>query len=155
MRKWVVYLAVFGLLLITDALGFSGTDVGKLLPVEAVRISSEAGKVLVETDTGDKGAGADLKEALENLRDTAAGNVFLETADYLILQFGCEKYLAELCHVLRPSCGLCLEEKQTDLQKATEFLAVHRLRITMRDWCGGEEEIPMLVEREGRVQLVP
>lgn len=154
MRKWIVYLMVFVFASVTDASGFVGTDVGKLLPVEVVRLSMEMGQVVLETDTGDRGVGKDLEEALRTLHESAEGTIFLETADNLILQSGSEYLLEELYRILRPSCGLYLEEKKTDPQKITKFLAIHRSDVTLRDWIGGIKKMPVLTESEGRIILV-
>lgn len=154
MRRWLIYLVIFAAVAALDTSVFHGTDVAKLLPVEVVRISRENGQIVLETDTGDLGSGTDLKEALSELKATTAGNVFLETADYLIVAPGCTDLLAQLKICLRPSCGICLEDEEADLEKAAKFLNVHEPKVTLQDWYSGISELPVLTVRGEQMKLV-
>jgi hypothetical protein len=60
---------------------FEATDVAQLKPVEVIRVSTFAGGVLVETDTGDSGVGRDIERAIADLKQTTDGDVFLDTVD--------------------------------------------------------------------------
>ena len=155
MRRWVLYCAVFVAAAIFRFPGFYGTDVGKLLPVEAVRVSIENGQILLETDTADTGYGLDVEAALQNLKETTVGNVFLETADYLIIQPGCENLLTELQKHLRPSCGICMETQRINPEKAAVYLRVHEPQLTLGQWQGGKGRIPVLNVEGEKLKLVP
>lgn len=153
MRRWIIYAVILGASAMLNVTGFVGTDVGKLLPVQAVRVTKAGNMVIMQTDTGDIGIGTNPVKALGDMQDSAAGNLFLETADYLILQPGCEELLPELAEILRPSCKVCTEDGETDPEAAAEYLAVHEPAMTLRDWLGGERNIPTLMVREGRMEL--
>lgn len=154
MRRWIMYGIAFAVAVVLDLSPFRGTDVGKLLPVETVRICRENGKILLQTDTGDAGKGADISEALLDLKATTAGNVFLETADYLLVQLGCEEMLPELAGILRPSCGVCVEVGEAELEKVAKFFAAHEPQVTLQDWRSEKVHLPILVVKEGRMELV-
>lgn len=154
MKRWAIYLLLFAAAAALGTSAFTGTDVGELLPVEAVRVSVREGELLLETDTGDTGRGADVDAALRDLKESAPGNLFLETADYLILAPGSEPFLRELYGFLRPSCGVCVEDGEADMERIGEFLSAHKPETTLRDWRNGSEDLPVLRTREGRMELV-
>jgi len=154
MRRWLLYGIAFTAALLLDLSPFRGTDVGKLLPVETVRICRENGEIRLQTDTGDTGKGTDINEALLDLKATTAGNVFLETADYLLVKPGCEEMLGELADILRPSCGVCVEVGEAELEKVAKFFAAHEPQVTLQKWRSGNAHLPMLMVKEGRMELV-
>lgn len=154
MRKWALYLIILIAVAAMDLSVFYGTDVGKLLPVEVVRLSKENGQVVLETDTDNLGVGTDLDAAIENLKATTSGNVFLETADYLIVAPGCTDLLADLKAHLRPSCGICMETGTADLEDAAKFLDAHEPQLTLQDWYSGILEMPTLIVRGEQMELV-
>lgn len=66
-------------------------DAAKLLPVEAVAITLEKGRIVLTTDTEDRGEGVTAEDALENLKENAKGIVYLDTADILLIGEGAEE----------------------------------------------------------------
>ena len=147
MRRWIIYAAVIA------ALGFSplrGMDISELSPVQTVWLSEEKGQVYLQTDAGDFGVGADIEEALSDLNKSATGVVFLETADYLIIEAGREDLLAQANEVFRPGCMACTAEKKPDLQKATAYLRIHEPSATLRQWCVEKNKLQQLLENNGR-----
>ena len=147
MKRWIGYLAV---VIALGMASFRGTDIAKLAPVEAVWLSQSNGTVFLQTDTGDMGWGADVLGALENMKAAAPGEIFLETADYLIVEQGAENLLEETCSLLRPSCTVCTMAQIPDLEAAAQFLTVHNRGITLRAVQAGDISIPILNEQEGR-----
>lgn len=154
MRRWILYFIIFIVVAITNVPGFHGTDVGQLLPVEAVRLSSMNGMVILETDTGDSGIGVDVEAAIRDLKATTSGNVFLETADYLIVEPGCEDLMVQIQLHVHPSCDVCAEERKTDLEETVKFLSVHKPGVTLQEWIGGSAEMPTLTVEGGKMKLV-
>lgn len=122
--------------------------------MQVVRVACDGGQVRIETDTGAWGAGDSLKSAFLNMKNTASSQVFLDTADYLILTEACEGLLPALTEYLRPSCSLCLERGTSDLEKAGEFLKYHQPEVTIKDYRAGACRLPTLVTEEGRMELV-
>lgn len=133
---------------------FRGADMGTLKPVEVLRVSKDRGRVRVETDTGDFGEGKSLSASLKNLKETTAGEVFLETADYLILSPEAVALLSELAEHLRPGCGVCVEAGKADPGSTGAFFAAHPPKVTLKDCRAGEEKLPLLIAREEEMRLV-
>ena len=154
MKKWLLYELIFAAAVVLNLSPFQGTDVGKLLPVELVRVSADGRNIILETDTGDMGKGGTVEEALSDLKATTAGTVFLETADYLLIQPGCEELLDDLVKILRPSCSVCVELGDGELKKAAKYFAAHEPQVTLQDWRCGFLQLPRLVVREGRMEIV-
>ncbi len=150
MKRWILYAVVFAAVSAMGALPFHGTDIGELAPVETVWLSEKNGQVLLNTDTGDFGRGEDARSALEDMKSAAPGTVFLETADYLVVQSGQEHLLSQMYEILRPSCMVCRAEKMPDLEVATAFLSVHEPEVTLRRWRNDRENLPVLTEESGR-----
>lgn len=154
MKRWLWYLAA---VLLVEALGwmpFAGTDVAKLQPVEVIRVGVEDGLIRVETDTGGSGSGVDLAEAFADLKASAAGTVFLETADYLLVSHDAQSLLESLGAYLRPACGICLESGVADLEMVADFLSTHEPGMTLQEYRAGKQNLPELSVREGRMHLV-
>lgn len=154
MKRWLWYLAA---LLCVGALGwmpFHGTDAADLQPVETIRVSVPDGRVLVQTDTGDFGVGDTPEAAFEDLKLSTPGDVFLDTADHLILAPEAQTLLEAVSRYLRPACNVCVERGQADLAQAGAFLKTHQPGLTLRDYKAGEDRLPVLVTQEGRMHLV-
>lgn len=154
MKRWVVYF--LGLLLVGMAglTPFRNTDIAKLQPVELLSIRMANGQIRLETDTGDFGLGATVGEALQNLKDTTAGDVFLETADHLLITKNGEHFIEQIADDLRPGCRLCIVEGAVDLKEAAAYLSAHKSEMSLLDWRSGENCLPILRVTEGRMELV-
>ncbi len=134
MKKIVVYAALLAAALLLPS---KGTDVGKLLPVEVLAVDQKDGWVVLETDTQDAGMGRTVKEAVENLKETTAGIVFLDTADYLLVSPQAADAVEALRPYLKKSVRLCTVEGQADLEAAAAFLAVHPPRTRLKAYRDG------------------
>lgn len=148
MKKWLMLLGAAAVLLFPSR---EGTELGELLPVELICISREENQTAVRTDTGDCGKGRTLAEAVEDLKQHAAGTIYLDTADYVILSR--EIPWQELLRVLRPSTEVCYGEEIGDLQEAAAWLRIHSPEVSFRDLRSGLGTIPELQEKEGRLHL--
>ena len=154
MNEWVHYGLLFALIALFGGKSEQGSDVGKLQPVQVVRVSSDAGAVQIETDTGDFGSGISLKEALEDLEKTSSAEVFLDTADYLIVTKECKGLLSALTRELRPSCAVCVEDGKTDMEQVAAFLEYHKPKVTLMHCKAGQQKFPILRTNGGRMELV-
>lgn len=151
MKKWLLLGAAALLLLARTKSG--GTDIGQLEPVEAVQILTIEDGVRVLTDTGSEGYGGTLQQALENLHSSSTARIFLDTAQYLLVDR--EAYLEELYELLRPACRVCLAKEQVDLELAAEYLRIHDRQTSLLQYRAEAVELPVLYSKEGRSQLVP
>ena len=130
MKRYILYIVVLLAMLAVPA---QRNDVGRLLPVEVIAVYQDVGGVRIETDTGNVGTGRDLESAYRNLKGTAAGEIFLDTADYLIL-YGEAKQLSEkLREYLKLGIRVCAGEGEIDLVEASEYLSVHIPNMRLKD----------------------
>lgn len=132
---------------------FPRTDIGELEPVQVIYIRREQGKVLIETDLGHVGAGQDLEEAVEDLKQSAAASVFLDTADFLIMDTDCTVRLSEAAEFFRPGIRICLADGLSDLQAAGKYLEVHDLTVSLVRAQSGAENISKIRCVGGRIEV--
>ena len=125
-------------------------DVGKLEPVELVLIEGTEAGIHLETDTGARGTGRNLIEAVEDLQKGASAEVFLESADKILIRGNAERYWPEIWALFRPGCQVCEVKMRIDLTKAAKYLVVHPSGQTLGRQRGGLGEMPVLCEKEGR-----
>lgn len=150
--KWIASLIAILLVAVLGWLPFQGTDVATLEPAEALYVSLEE-QVLVETDGGWFGRGETVEQAIADLKESAPGQVFLQTVDYLLLQEGSEEVLPALYSHLRSGCSVCRIEEKPDVEKASAYLRTHRPGMTIQHYRAGKKEIPILIMEEERACL--
>lgn len=150
MKRWIILAAAAAVALMFAPSGT--TDVGELLPVELLYIYKEESGIRVETDTENFGVGDNLTAALENLKATASGEIFLDTADYLIITKETVSLLPQLWEILRPATEVCLGVN-ADAQAAA-FLSAHKPGVTLNDIRSGGVSLPILIRTEERYCLV-
>ena len=150
MKRIVIYIIV--LLLLTLA-PVKGADIGSLHPVEILKIYEENREVYVQTDTGDWGKGATGQAALEHLKETTAGMIYLDTAKYLLLEEGTEAVAEEIRPLLKKSVRLCNADQGVDLEEVASFLSVHGTLPQMEEWNMGDD-LPQLTMVEKRLKLL-
>lgn len=151
MKRWLMLLAVGALLLWKP---FKASDVARLKPVEVIRVTTSGQGIVVETDTGESGMGEDLDQAFADLKETASGDIFLETADRLLVSSQAVHLLPELTDYLRPGCNICVEMGEVELDMVSAFLNIHEPGMTLQDHRAGETVLPVLYMIDGRMYLV-
>lgn len=149
MKRLLIYIAVLAAALMVP---LRRTDVGKLQPVELVKLYKEEATLIIETDTGDSGRGDTVDVAFENLEETTSGIVFLDTADFLLVSKEAVGEVGALKGHLKKSVRLCLAEANVDPVEAAAFLSVHRPQVRLRD---GESilKAQTLLKENGRLIL--
>lgn len=150
MKRWIILAAAVAAALMFPS--HSKADVGELLPVELLYIYKDENGIQVQTDTGNLGTGSDLRSALENLKATAPGEIFLDTADYLIITKDTANLLPQLWDILRPATEVCLGVN-ADTQAAA-FLSAHKPGVTLNDIRSGGRFLPTLIRTGERYRLV-
>ena len=130
MKKWLLPMAALAAVAIFSRLPHPARDIADLKPVRAIYIHMEGRTLHIETDTGDSGAGGDLSEAHEALRAEADGEIFLDTAEFLILDP--KVPITEIFYsLLRPDCRVTFTDAAPDLEKAAAYLAQHPPILTL------------------------
>ena len=117
MKKWI-WLGALALLLLPQR----GTEVGELLPVETLLIEKEAGQYVVSVDTGESARGSSLEAAVEAMRASAPGEMFLDTADYVLLTRDTLDCMPQLSDFVRPAARVYMVDKGPDLEEIGPFL---------------------------------
>lgn len=154
MRKWFFCALVLAAIPIFSFGGFGGRDVEKLRPVQVVAVSTVQHEVQLRTDTEDLGIAADVSQAIRHMKETSPAEVFLDTADYLLVSPGAEIWLPQLQQYLRPSCSLCYVPAEVDLIQAGEYLQLHDPKLTLTQYEAGQRQLPYLITEDGRMKLV-
>jgi len=140
MKRIILYIVILAGVL---AIPVKRLDVAKLRPVQVVSIYTENNWLVMETDTGDKGFGGTARQALQNLKDTSSGIIYLDTADYLLLTDETMDTAEELRQELKDTVRLCLTAKKVNLAEASKFLSVHGKLPRLSAWENGQE-LPVL-----------
>lgn len=149
MKLLYIYIALCLLLLTLPG----GQDVGGLAPAELVYVQKTGGGVKVGTDMGNLGAGKDLASAFEDLKNTTPGEVFLDTADYLLVSENSIGLLPELRTWLGQGCRVCVAVDVTDLTGAAYYLNAHPPGTRLGSVAEENMALPILTECRGRFCL--
>ena len=123
----IAALAAAGLLL---RMPHPARDIAKLEPVRAVHLFVEGEALSIRTDTGDTGRGKDLPQAYADLRSKADGEIFLDTAAFLILDPDVP-ITGVLWEIFRPDCRVRLRDEWPELERAAEYLSQHPPDLTL------------------------
>ena len=102
-----------------------GMDIGRLRPVEVVQLYEKAGLLFLKTDTGDVGWGLTIEQAVEKLKETTPAEIYLDTADYLLLEEGTEECIPVLKMYLKSKTKVVYAPEDIDLEEAAAYLRIH------------------------------
>ena len=108
-------------------------DVGKVQPIEVVAIECRDGQYYMEADTGDKGQGATVIEALEEMQKRSPGKVGLATAEYLLIGEQSAECLQEIKALLKGNVRVCYTAGELHLEDAAAYLNTHRPTRKLKD----------------------
>ena len=136
MRKGLLYIMLLlGALVVPK----ERVELGKLRPVETLYVYRQEEQLCLQTDLGDTGIGMNVDAAVADLRESSAGVVFLDTAEYLIVESPEEKLIRELGRYVKQSVRLCEGVDRIDPSEATSYLSAHCPDTKLRDWEKGEK----------------
>ena len=149
MKRLLLYLPI---LLAAFLIPVESNDVGELSPVCVVRLGKLGENILIQTDSGNIGIGDTPTSALQNLKDTTPGIVYLDTARYLLVEESALDEVAELKNALKPQVRICLAEGPVLGEETDAFLASKDILPRLEDWEKGAE-LPVLKVFEKRLIL--
>jgi hypothetical protein len=132
MKKWLVFAAVLITVAILSRRPHPARDVAMLEPVQAVYIFQKDGTLSIETDTGASGSGKTLTEAAAEMKASASGEIFLDTAEFLLIDPEVT-ITADFHTLLRPTCTVTFTTATPDLQAASEYLTTHTPLTTLSE----------------------
>ena len=140
MRRIILYIGILALIV---AAPVKPMDIEKLRPVQIVSVYKQSDWTVIETDTGDKGIGGTAWQALQNMKDTSEGIIYLDTAEYLLVTKQTEEAIRELIAELKPSVRMCMTTGVEDLKQAVLYLKAHGGLPKLKAWVKGAE-LPVL-----------
>ncbi len=153
MKRWLLFfLATVAAGLLTR-MDHTGTDVATLEPVQILYIDRRGGEYLVSTDTGQQGRGNTAAKAIQNLKQTSPGKIFLETAEHLLVAPAAQGSIPRFAPYLRPDCSVTLAQGEPDMEQAGQFLSTHHPGITLNDYRAGKRTLSTLHTRKGEMTL--
>ena len=155
---WLVLLAAA--LSLTGLLPFESNDVVSLVPVEALTVDMEEGRVTLKGKDC-QGHGDDWRSALEDLRQSGTGTVFLGTAEQVVISQRAVSILPDIIRseALRPAAVICVSPGEPpEPEEAAEYLSAHDAGMTIQKvqaimLRGEGVKLPMLVQTEGGLRL--
>ncbi len=145
MRKMMLYAAAIAVIGFVGLLPFRGTDVGKLHPVEVLVVSVSNNGIVIETDTQLRGTGETLVAAIEDINLTSAGEIFLDTANYVLVSSESKPLLAELYNYLRPACQVYEFSGRGKWDNVAKYLESHPSDLTVLGYRQGKTNVTRLI----------
>ena len=152
MRRWIIAaICLLGLFLLPEG---RRTEIGNLKPVEVLLVAVKEGRIRVDTDTGDSGSGITLTSALKDMKESASGEIFLETVSYVLVTEETRFLLEELGQILRPGTEAVLAAGEVDLETVAGYLNVHTPDCSLRKYLSSQIQLPKLMTAGERYYLV-
>ena len=130
MKKWLYPALALAVLGILARLPHPAKDIAKLDPVRAVYLYIDDGTVRIETATGDVGSGVPLAEAAARLKADADKEIFLETAEFRVLD-PAVPITGDLFTLLRPGCKVIVSPERPDLKSVSDKYGIHKPALTL------------------------
>ena len=149
MRRMIIYALILGAALLCP---MEGTDAGKLHPVELIYIYKDGQTVIISTDTGAEGKGDTTRLAIENLKATTPGVVFLDTAEYLLYNDSAKEEIDQMKYDLKSTVRVCQIKGEVDLREATRYLATHEPSTRLKDLNASQSKEILMIE-DGKMNL--
>lgn len=155
MKKWTLYAVGLLLAVSLNWMPFQGSDVAQLKPVDGIFVQYRSDEILVVTDTHNTGRGETLQEAFASLKQLTPGQIFLETADYLLINEAAVALLPELTGYLRPACNVCVADDDVEIDQAVQYLSAHPPETTLHRYRQQKVLLEKLTVREGELCFEP
>ena len=133
--RTVLYICILASLLFAPV---ERLDVAQLQPVQTVAVAADDKAVTIETDTGSKGEGETLREAVEDLEQNTPGVIYLDTAQYLLLTEATESYAAQLLEFMEAKVRVSLWDGKGSVKEAAKYLDVRKDLPRLKDLVAGK-----------------
>ena len=157
MKKLLVLVLIVAVLSALGLLPFHATDAAKLLPVKTVIVTRSGEEYVVDIGAGVRAVGRTLSEAVERLREEVTGEVFLPTAEQVVITEPVADAVEAVAEesAFRPAAGIYRTPLPSpDAAAVGEYLASHPSNMTVLDVraelaAGREPRLPRLVPANG------
>lgn len=126
--KFIIPIAL--ILTLLFGLPFREHDTAKLLPIQSLQAEVREGRVHLRSEAGE-GAGESFLQAVEDLRQNAAGDVFFDTTEHLLL---CNaELLPQILEsgLLRPAAQVYYVTELQEQEGLSDYLSAHSSQLTL------------------------
>ena len=147
MKRIICYILILAAVVLLPT---KATDVGKLRPIQTIAAYTSDSGYRILTDTMDSGYGKTLQLAVEDLKATTPAVIYLDTAQYLVVNE--EAVIAELYPYLSDRVKICLSVGEPHMEDVSSFLSAHGDGPTVKQWKKGAK-IPVLNCSDGRMSF--
>ena len=143
MIRKLLYAVILGALFFAP---LNRVEIANLEPIQAVWMYYADGELVLETDTEDKGSGVTAAEALDAMKSSSPGIIYLDTAQYLFVSEDAQAQISALQPYVKDAVRLCLWDGQGNIADAVKYADAHKLGEKMKSWKQGGKlpEIPLL-----------
>ena len=160
MKRIILLVCLAAALRMADLLPFSGSDVADLVPVETLTVDWKANQVVLNGGAC-QGYGENWASAIEDLRKSGEGTVFLGTAEQVILSEAAVRLMPDVIRSteLRPAAVICVcVGPLPEPEEAAKYLSSHDAGVTIQKvqaaMVRGESvELPVLRQTKGGWRL--
>ena len=150
MKRLLFYAAIMVAVLLIPR---NYADVAKLHPVQTVALYRTSSGYRIETDTNDVGNGTTVDGAFADLLATTPGVIYLDTADYFLIDYAADSAAEDMRKYLKPDVRICAIVGAGDLVKIGEFLSVQSGLRRFSGWKNGEQ-LAVLDCRKERIKFL-
>lgn len=119
----LLYIVILALLFLAP---LERLDIAHLEPVQTLAVRVDGDTVELETDTGNKGQGATVAEAVKDLEEKTSGVIYLDTAQYLLLTESAASIAEDLRSCLRPDIRVCMWDGEGSAAGASQYLEIRK-----------------------------
>ncbi len=137
MKGWIITAVI---LICLWGSPFRKYDTGKLLPIRCVQAQKEGDSIHILSEAGE-GYGSSWKEAVEDLRGNASGEVFFDTAEQAVFSDLALAVEAAESGDLRPAAEVFFRKGMKDPEELYKYYSQHGSNLKISDLTGKEGEI--------------
>ena len=150
MKRILFYILLLTFVLVVPV---ERIDIATLRPVQTVAVTFVNKECCIVTDTGNMGVGENALSALEDLKRTTPGIIYLDTADYLLVSEGAQEQAQMLKPYMTDSVRVYQILGTPDLEEVSAYLQIHDGGVRLSQWKPGGQ-LPVLDGREARLKLL-
>ena len=148
MKEWIIAALVF---IFLYGLPFSHHDTGKLLPIRCVQAQREGELIHILSEAGE-GYGKNWKEAVQDLKAGALGEIFFDTAEQGVFSDPGLAMEAALSGDLRPGAEVFLRKGLEDPVTLYAYYSQHGSTIKISDLMEKGREHQWEIQRRNSLE---
>lgn len=131
--KWWIAMLLAAVLTVIFGLPFREYETGQLLPIKTLQAETTPNGVHIVSEVA-QGEGETWLAAVADLRKNAAGDVFFDTAEQIVLTDLDLAYAAAQSGLLRPSAQVYIVAQLTEPEGLNAYLSAHPSDLQIKDF---------------------